>query len=145
MKVYLHDKKEYLKSSKCLLSPSISCGPDWKGRNLLHILPGAVSVGPPASWQVRHLLRPRISSPWSVGLVLWGWESLSGTEWSVWNWSFPSRLRAGGSTLPQWGSNSPHQPGGMTGICHAMQADPVGLEVPYLCSGFEQLVENESK
>lgn len=50
-----------------------------------------------------------------------------GTEWCVW-----STLRAGGPTLPQRGLNSPHQPGRMTGICHAVQTDPMGLEMPCL-------------
>lgn len=81
---------------------------------------------------MRHPLRPGISSPLSLGLVPWGWDGLSAKR-VVWIRSFLSRLRAGGSTLPWWGLNSPHQPGGMTGICHAMQADPVGLEMPYLC------------
>lgn len=89
--------------------------------------PGAVSLGYSSSWQVRHL-RAGISSSWSIGLVPWGWDGLSGDRVSVW-----SRLRAGGPTLPQWGLNSPHQPGRMTGICQAVQTDPMGLEMPCLC------------
>lgn len=59
--------------------------------------------------------------------MLWGWDGLSG-----------DRVVCLEQVLPQqtegwWIHFTSVGLGGVTGICHAVQADPMGLEMPYLC------------